>query len=526
MKKRLGDKLTKTFGRKRKAVIKFVALTVLLVYFLPEKINAKSVISLQYDDVYTFSTKYKVISVKNEKISSYIVKKGRVSKQKDRNILCKKTGNKYVASGIGTATVNLKNKVTQKKKSIKVIVKPATLTLMYLMGQSNMSGSCSASTGCRTDQSVKCKNGTVYSTYTRNRTDIAPYPGLINANVKNAQSIVAESLTSKKSIAGNNLRYPLDALTASGLGKTGPDSALAYEWNRLTKDKVWIVNSAVPASSINEWVENGEHSKAAVYIGDNVKMIYDAEIRAGHYRRGNILCFWLQGEQDRLMSYSEYNSKFNRMYRNLKSGLKFEKFGIIGVRATMGDRRTEQERNLVAPRLTQYSLAANKNVPNIYMVSDVNFGWMSDLQVKNYFRREYPSGKFTQPLRSNVPLPSSVREIHDDIHYTQIGHNENGITAARGMFAVVKNKKNNTVSGNFLDEKGNFVKQLTLNKNSVVPVIFKVNPCYSSKEVIIRGERGVRYKNGMLYIGKTAGTSFLTAWYKGKRIGQLLINIR
>ena len=47
---------------------------------------------------------------------------------------------------------------------VHVTVEAAPLTIMYLMGQSNMEGMCSANTGYQLNKSVACEIGTVYST--------------------------------------------------------------------------------------------------------------------------------------------------------------------------------------------------------------------------------------------------------------------------------------------------------------------------------------------------------------------------
>ena len=167
--------------------------------------------------------------------------------------------------------------------------------VVVLLGQSNAEGWCSSNTGYLRSESVACEDGSVYSTYapvnasSSKSSVIAGISFSEYCTESNASRFVAGSLTGSSSISGNQMQYSLDTLTESGNGKTGLDSGLAYEWNRLTGDKVWVVNTAWGGTSINTWVPGGKHYERSAAVNRLVKQTYQAEINAGHYTEGSSL---------------------------------------------------------------------------------------------------------------------------------------------------------------------------------------------------------------------------------------------
>ncbi len=400
---------------------------------------------------------YVIYLIDTTDVSSYQVSCGSVTETLDTEVLTQDDGSdlEVAATGVGTAVVYLlpsdyvsaggdafrSDKVMGIQ--IHVTVEPAALTLMLLAGQSNMEGACSSTTGYERDASVACEPGTVYSTYAPTSLSRAKSVTGVTfskaATADNAEDFVAGSLTEDISISGSTLEYSLNSLTTDGSGKTGPDSGLAYEWYELTGEKVWVVNAAWSATSVSAWVPGKTYYDRAIAIYDAAYKTWQAEIASGHYTEGKTFVYWLQGEQDKSMTAASYETYFAALYEGLQADVDPDAIGIIMVRASTGSYTTSDELSMTGPRIAQYAIGASQDYSNVYVVSNVNEQWISNSGVKSYFSSAYPSGTLTYPLRdtSYAELPTTMSVIHSNIHYSQIAHNENGITAAQGMYTAL-----------------------------------------------------------------------------------------
>ena len=234
---------------------------------------------------------------------------------------------------------------------INVTVEPAKLTLIYMAGQSNAEGMCSSNTGYQLNESVACTEGTVYSTYapTASRSDsITGISFSDDCTRNNSADFVAGSLTGNESVSGKQLEYPLNALTSGGNGRTGPDSGLAYEWNRLTGESLDI-NTAWNGTSVRTWIPGGEHYERTMAVVRQVKKTYKAEIEAGHYTAGRSLLFWLQGEADKSRTAEWYYDSFTAMYDSMQQNLSLDGFGIIMPRSCEGSRKNAEDISMSGP---------------------------------------------------------------------------------------------------------------------------------------------------------------------------------
>jgi cell wall-associated NlpC family hydrolase len=334
-------------------------------------------------------------------------------------------------------------------------------------------------------------------------------------NGANAKSFVAESLVSNTSMTGSTLKYKLNTLTYAGKGKGGMDGALAYEWNKLTGSKVWVANFAAGSTSIAQWAPGGKIYNAVLPALMAVAQVARAEENAGHFNVLYRIGLWQQGENDSRHGVSEsaYLNQFTRMYQSLDSKLNLDKFGIIPTRACQGNNKTSGELNMDGPRAAQYAIAQdNTTFKDVFIVSNVNESWTSDSGVKNYFKSFYPSGKLTYPLRSNTSisrsnLPDSVRDVHPSIHYSQLGYNQNGITAALGMYDVVKGKVNKsslTVSGYFRGKSGTKITGVTGSAGGTARVFFMTGKPQALKRIVYKG-------TNVTYDKKTGTVKFTAA---------------
>jgi hypothetical protein len=84
---------------------------------------------------------------------------------------------------------------------------------------------------------------------------------------------------------GSSLRpSKINALTASGAGVAGADSAIAYRWTQLTGEKVWILNSAKGSTNLSTWQKGGYNYRHAVELFTTAEEILYNETLAGHYK--------------------------------------------------------------------------------------------------------------------------------------------------------------------------------------------------------------------------------------------------
>lgn len=493
-------------------------------------------LELTYDDRYSVDSDqeheeyagYKIDHVTSLTRNSHPVQNGEVQSELEDEVLTKVDDDTVKASGVGTAILTLvpKEENTEAEYDeiyVHVTVTAAPLTVMYLMGQSNMEGMCSSNTGHDRGKSVACEPGTVYSSYAPTVLGWAKNISGIYfseaCTASNAADFVAGSLTTDTALAGNTLEYPLDQLTGDGDGKTGPDSALAYEWNRLTGDKVWTVNVAWSGSAIASWLPGQSNYERAMAVSKLVQKVYQAEIASGHYTEGHRFMYWLQGETaDRNCSSSDYYNDFNTMYSNLTKQLSFEKCGIIMLRSAVGSNENEDELTMTGPRAAQYGIGGSKSVrfSNVYVVTNDNENWVTDAGVQNYFAKY--NGSLNYPTHDGFTrVPTGINDVHYDIHYSQIGHNENGIMAADGMYQIVQKQNLNSVKVDWKDASGKSVTHAYVRQNRDTTLVGVASPVYGAKNVSYRTTGGISYnpETGVLKGTQKDRPAYVTASASG-----------
>ena len=454
-------------------------------------------LTLQYDDYYDISNLvqgYRITHLFQEQVTSYQVSAGTKTGQKDNAVVTVLSDTLIHATGTGSVGLQLEGTGADSGKMflVNLVVEPAPLTVMYLLGQSNMEGIYDSGNQCdELGHTVSCTPGTVYSTYLP--TDfywserVTGVPFVVTASARNVSDYVADSLGSSMSLSRKNLEYPLDALTSNGNGKTGPDSALAYEWNRLTGDKVWTVNTSWYGSMIEEWVPGKQYYDRTLQTEKLVEQVWNAEIAAGHYTRGERLVFWQQGEQEQYLNSQQYAAYFETLHDAMNAEIAPDAWGIITVRSLDGSNLESNSLYMNSARAVQYGAGTDTGkYSDTYVVSNVNEQWTSDDAVKQYFQTAYPDGWLSYPVRNgDGSLPSYRTDIRQTSHYNQLGHNENGLTAADGMFEVLYGNEENVtdVGVQFKDYYGNSVSSLTARVGQETTLVPVTTPSYRAKNI-------------------------------------------
>ena len=419
------------------------------------EIHENTSLSLSYDDRYDVTGK-EVEIIDAGVPTSYQVGYGVAEGTLDTAVITL-NGNKLIATGIGTAKVKIDG------VTYTVTVKAAPISLLLLIGQSNMRGSEGDP-----NQSIVCPDGMVYSTYGDDR-------GASNTamTVNNATSFAPSALTGPGSLLNVNGNtdclggYPLNSLTAEGAGRMGPDSGFAYEWVKQTGEKVWVVNAAHGGTSITTWQKGKANYEEALLLFGACQETLRKEIAAGHYTLSHMGYFWCQGCSDRTQTAKWYVEKYLAMHENLKKDLAFDEDttfefgGIIPVRvgstaacyrdgvqtATNSYAYHESfvDLRMNGPRVAQYWMINNPALSDIWGVCNIgdDWVWMPDGTngVEAYFNAHYENGRvdYTTQVaqKESWYTPTTPKAVHDSIHYNQIGYNEIGRESVRNALILL-----------------------------------------------------------------------------------------
>lgn len=517
-------------------------------------------ISLEYDDYYNAETFTDAV-VSNEVVVSKQVKvqktesgyANELAENNDEHVVVVTDDGKLHAVGVGTANVT-----TTDGTVYPVTVTPAKLSLFLLAGQSNMEGAEGDA-----KQSVANTDGTVYASYGRNAvlTD-ATGPSFIPSALSGENRTVA--VDSSVDTTGTNLKgYPVYSLTEEGNGKTGMDGAIAYAWRNETGDKVWIVNAAHSGSAIQSWQPNAssissnytgvnDNYSSAVTMFKAAEEVYKAEIEAGHYTLGDMGMFWHQGCSNSGSSAESYTDWFTTMYGAFKNEFEITIDGVdktlefADIALVRRGYNTEQcmhssDLVMTGPRISQYWMGNSKEEYNGVDLSEVNLVCnISDLWVYDdnnlpntvgefdtvgeFFKTRYPNGKVTYPSQDKTNdswrTPTTPADVHDSIHYNQVGYNEIGIESATNAVKILRHQTTNNVSVSFVSQDGytplseNEALGKTEKSKLVVPV---VEPLYMAPYVTITD--GTDNDTFYDYTGGTIAVS-----YNGKELGKVQLD--
>ena len=457
-----GDVQMKNKAGKFKKLILFLLCLVpaaVSIFFLPEAGSEEyrdvyssyaGSLELYYDDYLdgSYYTEFEIIDP--GKPDSYKVGYGVPSGIKDKAVISEEKGVLH-ATGTGSAIVSFDGKIYS------VTVKPAPISMFLMIGQSNMYGSEGSEA-----RSVVNKNGTAYSTFGRSSTmtkdNAAQFvPSALSGN-NSVVSYVGTKQLLKKS--------PVNSLTQAGEGKIGLDSAFASRWHSLTGDKVWLVNAAHTGKAIKKWVRGAKEYNEAVALFKAAQQVMKKEIAAGHYVLKDYGYFWFHGCSDRDNTASSYVQDFLSMHKGLKQDLMFDinsdgtadtlrfcnvimpragKEGSVAYRTGKYKDSTDAkypesfyDLEMRGQRVALYWLVNNPEFKDINLVCNIGDSWgtMPDGSdgVKEYFLSKYKNGRVDyvtqKPQKEKWRCPETPADVHDTVHYNQIGYNEIGVEAA------------------------------------------------------------------------------------------------
>ena len=539
-------------------------------------------INLEYDDYYT-KVDFTDAEVTDETVTSNQVKvektesgyENTLGETKDEHVVEVTTDGELHAVGIGTATVTVGD------TAYTVTVEPARLSLFLLGGQSNMEGA----EGNKA-QSIANENGTVYASYGRNALLVeengASFIPSTLTGANRTVSVDEATNQSQSTLKG----FPVYSLTEEGNGREGMDSAIAYAWHKETGDKVWVVNASHSGSNIASWQPNAtDYNKTYTGTNDNyssavtmfraAEEVYKAEIEAGHYELGNVGMFWHQGCSNSGNTAQQYTQLFTDMYKAFKGefeisidgedvNLEFADIALVRRGYNTDACMKSSDLEMTGPRISQYWMGNNTGEYNGVDLSEINLVcnisdlWVYDEDnlpatvgkydtVGEFFQSRYPNGKVNYPAQTTDDswrTPTTPADVHDSIHYNQVGYNEIGLESARNAVKILNHEKTNDVSVSFVSKDGYkpLSENVTIGKNEpykvVVPI---VEPLYMAPYVSITDgtteesfytytgntEIAVSYKDnelGKVSLGKDKKTSYVKYLWKADTLSGNLEN--
>ena len=310
---------------------------------------------------------------------------------------------KLIAVGTGTATLTVDG------KSYTVTVSAAPISVFLITGHSVGYGQIG-----NPKQSVAIEPGQAYSSWWRD-------------SLTSAEGGIGYGANKR---AGGTNQYAINAFDEGQYGTLGSGSALAYNWNKLTGEKVWVMNLAVPGSCINEWLpgvtgwhydKNGttkymyKYESVQEHFG-YLQTILSNEIAAGHYTLSHTSMLYFSGANFGNANYTDWTyDSLKSDYATFWEGLKKDMAKDID-----GDGQTETFESLgFVPlwsatdhkysydKLLNYYMAASAEYPDVYLATECYRPWaMGQLE-------SFPAIDYTTQGTA-VAVPDAVKHINQD----------------------------------------------------------------------------------------------------------------
>ena len=336
------------------------------------------------------------------------------------------------AVGTGTATI------TAGGKAYPVTVEAAPISLLMITGHSIGEGYLADG-----KLSVVSEAGQVYGSFGR------------------------EALTSNAGGLGygadSRVSDSLDIYTPGKGGTASSASALGYQWNQTTGEKVWVLNAAIAGSCINEWQPGAanhssrydDYYNTAITMFQNAQTVVANEVAAGHYTYSHMAMFYFGGANFKW--YEGWTQeKLQQDYATFWGGMKQDlSMDIDGD----GKAETVETLGLVpawSPSLDDYAydkaasfyMAASSEYPDIYMALDYR-NWVTDLSSFPVYDYETQSGEYWQPesiqhTNKGGTSDKSIFCSNDTTHHSQIGYNAIGFELANSLEAFLAGAQTTT----------------------------------------------------------------------------------
>ncbi|MBQ8352153.1 MAG: hypothetical protein IJY20_08965 [Clostridia bacterium] len=407
--------------------------------------DEEGALHIRYQDTYTFENR--IQSVTDEAITSTVCG----SEESDAAVI-EWDMNTVRAVGCGSVTINFR------KESLRLIVDPSPINLLFVTGQSN----ASADWSFYGDTPEAKETGPTYAKYYIRTAPTMAYftwtgQGLSISGSNVAEKYIPSSLNWEE-IKGQDFygcNPTVFAQENSSFGQAGWSAALAHEWVEQTGERVWIVNASHGGHAIAEFLpsEDGTPIDNDYYQALSVFQLaletVTNEVKAGHFTLNHMAYYWFQGESDRRYDDAYYLEQFAKVhaglqkdvvYRNGEETKTLEYCGIMTLRSCNDNSgNSNAELYMIGPRLAQYYMGGETEgiFSNVFIASKVTEKWVGgDENVENYFLDTYGSAEAFYEI-FGYDMPTTMYEVHPNIHYLMKGHNEMGMDAARNSLRII-----------------------------------------------------------------------------------------
>ncbi len=472
-------------------------------------------IALKYDDRKELSALLGQVPVdveiSNEQVTSYKVG----TQEKDAHVVIYENG-KLIATGIGTADLTV-NGTTHT-----VTVTPATISMFMITGHSVGAGD-----GGSIGQSVVCEDGQVYSSH-------RPYS---IASAEGGLGYGADLRAGCTNSAGETVditsQQHLDAFTAAGVGCPGEGSTFGYQWNKLTGEKVWILNFAVGGSCLNEWQTGVKghatwteyHYDTAVKAFGYAQTVVKNEIAAGHYTFGHMAMLYHNGVND--ANYPGWTDEkiqadYEAMWNGYKTALATDMDGdddtetLEGLGIVPFYNFTNRYNDLF-DKPAGYYMASSAEYPDVFLASNIYFNWMKEEGLSTFPTPNYPVQNGTT-LKVPVSVAhkdnggtseNSVFCKADNMHPTQVVHNATGMQLAQSMYAYLY-EAHETTQVVLKDQAHNAMTQLDMTVGESKHLVPYITPNVKGN-VTYAAEGAVSLRYPLQVVANEIGTGTVTA---------------
>ena len=435
-----------------------------------------------------------VVEILDQQVESYIVG----STDADTAVVYYDAPNaQFIVVGTGVTTVSIDGA----EKLVRA--RPAAISLFMITGHSLGAGQCGSGA-----QSVVIEAGQAYSTHK-------------TATFQEASADMGIGFSAPTKPAG------IDAFAPSGGGTIGEASALAWKWNQLTGEKVWVLNAAVGGSVIPEWHKGQVYYEPAVAMYRAAAQVLSNEVKAGHYVLKNTCILYHSGANfgyknveytDEIMEYW-YDSMINGFRQDLTMDIDgdgtMETIDAIGF-VPHGAGALKEDKPI------NYYLSATDLYPNVYVLSKTVYNWRTD----ELLREAFPAIEY-ETQSEPVVKPTYKAEIYaeDGVHLTQCGYNAAGLLLGESLFAYFRTE-HTLDSYQLLDETGKDVGDTIKlkRKGASEKLTLLTEPCYVSDFTIELSEN-LEMISPFVVKAKAAGEGYIKISLGNEVIREITVTV-
>lgn len=319
--------------------------------------------------------------------------------------------------------------------------------------------------------------------------------------------------------------YGIDAFTTPGEGTQGGGSGMAYNWHKLTGEKVWILNTAVGGSCLNEWIPGQPNYKNAVRVFQAAQMVLSAEIAAGHYRLKDMAIIYHSaanfGYKNVKYTQEDLQTWYEKMWKGYQKEFSMDMDGdgkqeTVTALGFVPIWTTGNVRKYADDKPANYVMASSKEYPDMFMASLATKQWIVS--------GGFPDIDYTT-VEKPVTKPGAVAEYFaDGTHLTQVVYNAQGMDVAANLYAHLRQVPVATSIGFEQTDCSKVADGVRISVGRSITLVPQVSPM-NADDLTYTVSDNLSISYPLVITGKSAGTGTLTVSQGDKVIGTLTIEV-